>query len=96
MIIKPEGKKILVLPLEAKEAVVGSIIIPAGVNMANLSRAKVVAVSDYMGKKYNIGDIVLHPTGSGYGQIYNKEFHLWLTEREYDSDIWGVENPKKG
>lgn len=91
MKLEPIGKKILVLPLETREDSIGGIIIPAGVNEANLRRGRVVEVSSDLSKKFSIGDVVYYSKDAGYGQRYNGEFCLWLSEREFDSDIWGIE-----
>ena len=91
MKIIPDGKKLLVLPIEAKEELVGEIIIPPSVATADLSRATVVEVGTGLSHKFKSGDIVLYPSKAGQAQRYNGEWHLWLTEREYDSDIWGKE-----
>lgn len=89
MRIKPEGRKLLVLPLESKEENIGGIIIPESVATADLKRAEVVEVSDELSNKYKQGDIVLYPSRCGLGQIYNGKPHLWL--REEQQEIWGVE-----
>lgn len=91
MKIIPDGKKLLVLPIKAEEEKVGSIIVPASVAVADLSRATVVEVSDELSHKFEEGNVVLYPTKAGQAQWYKGEWHLWLTEREFDSDIWGKE-----
>lgn len=91
MRIIPDGKKLLVLPIEAKDESVGEIVIPASVATADLSRAVVVEVGDGLAHKFKQGDIVLYASKAGQAQRYNGKWHLWLTEREFDSDIWGKE-----
>ena len=92
MRIIPDGKRLLVLPIETKEENVGEIIIPASVATADLSRGTVVEVSDGLSHKFSKGDVVLYASKSGQAQRYNGQWHLWLTEREFDSDIWGKES----
>jgi len=92
MKIIPDGKKMIVLPIETEEIVTeGKLIIPEGVVTADISRGTVIEVSDGLCHKYSEGDVVLYATKAGQGIHYKGEWHLWLTEREYDSDIWGKE-----
>jgi co-chaperonin GroES (HSP10) len=88
MRIIPEGRKILVLPIEAKEEQVESIVIPASVAVANLSDAEVIEVSPELEKKYKRGDIISYPSNAGLGQLYNGKWHLWL--REELGEIWAI------
>jgi co-chaperonin GroES (HSP10) len=88
MRIIPDGRKLLVLPIAAKEDSLNGIIIPAGVATADLSEAEVVEVSKDLSDKFKKGDIVMHPSKSGLGQLYQGKLHLWL--REEIGEIWGV------
>lgn len=88
MKIKPEGRKLIVLPIESVESeTTGGIIIPESVATADLSRATVVEVSDELSGKYKVGEVLLYPSRSGLGQIYNGKPHLWL--REELGEVWG-------
>jgi co-chaperonin GroES (HSP10) len=83
--IQPRGNKIIALPIEKKEEQVGSIIIAATVNMA-LSYAEVIAVDVEAGHQYNVGDVVIHPEGSGVGHMIAGKTYIWLQVPE----IWGI------
>jgi co-chaperonin GroES (HSP10) len=91
MRIIPNGKKLLVKPIKAEEEEVGGIVVPPSVATANLSRGIVVEVGDGLLHKFKEGDMVIYSSGAGQAQRYKGEWHLWLTEREFDSDIWGKE-----
>jgi len=91
MTLQPTARNMLILPLETEESSVSGIVIPSFVNESNLSRGKVVHVSPELSHKFKEGDIVLYNTSSPYSQIYRGVLHLWLFEREYDSDIWAIE-----
>jgi co-chaperonin GroES (HSP10) len=85
--IQPVGDKILVLPIEKKEEKMESGLIEAATANAELSRGKVVAVSDELQNIYSEGDMVLHPSRCGIGQYMNGAQHLWLRNDE----VWGIE-----
>lgn len=91
MKVIPNGKRLLVKPIIAEEENVGAIVIPASVATADLSRAEVIEVGDGLSHKFKESDIVLYPSKAGQAHRYKNEWHLWLTEREFDSDIWGKE-----
>lgn len=88
----PNGRRLLVLPIEAQDETRDSgVIVPAGIATANLSKGEVVEVSKDLDHKFEVGDIVLYATNAGQSQLYNGKYHVWLAEREFDSDIWGIE-----
>lgn len=79
----------IVLPIEKKEEQVGSIIIPGTVNM-NLLYAKIIAVSTDETHQYKVGDVVIHPEGSGVGHMVGGKTYLFLQFQE----IWAVHTEK--
>lgn len=81
--IKPQGKKVIALPLKHSNFVTESKI---EIVDTKLSEAKIVEVSDELKDVYNIGDTVLFPTGSGVGIFYQKEHSIFLRQDE----IWGI------
>lgn len=87
MRIIPENQKLIVLPIESEEESSNGIIIPASVSTADLSKAEVIEVSNDLSDKFKKGDIVMYPSQSGLGQIYQGKLHLWL--REEQGEIWG-------
>lgn len=81
--IKPQGKKVIALPLKTE-----NFVTDRGIEIVDqkLSEAKIVEVSDELKDVYNIGDIILFPSGSGVGIFYNKEHCLFFKQDE----IWGI------
>lgn len=86
MKIQPQGRKLLVLPIQSKEEKVGSIVIPDSVATADLSEGEVIEVSPELEEKYPIGTKILYPSSAGLGQIYNGVPHKWL--RENLEEVW--------
>jgi chaperonin GroES len=91
--IKPVGNKILVLPIEKKEEVIGAIIIPGTVN-AQLQEGEVVAVSDQVKDLYKKGDIVLYAEKKGVAQLIKNKPHLWLDTEPNLGEIYGIVTPE--
>lgn len=81
--IKPQGKKVIALPLKTENFVTESKI---EIVDTKLSEAKILEVSDELKDLYKVGDIILNPTGSGVGIFYNKEHCVFLRQDE----IWGI------
>lgn len=83
--IKPQGQKVIALPLKTENFVTGG-----GIEIVDtkLSEAKIVEVSDELKDIYSVGDVILHPSGSGVGIFYNKEHCLYLNAKQ--DEIWGI------
>jgi hypothetical protein len=81
--IKPQGKKLIALPLKTE-----NFVTKHGLEIVDtvLAYAKVVEVSDELSDVYTVGDIIQHPVGSGVGIFYNKEHSLYIRQDE----IWGI------
>lgn len=86
--IKPQGKKLIALPLKTS-----NFVTQGGIEIVEtkLSEAKIVEVSDELKDVYNVGDTILYPTGNGEGIFYNKEHHLFLKQ----DLIWGIVSETK-
>lgn len=81
--IKPQGKKVIALPLKTE-----NFVTDKGIEIVaqKLSEAKILEVSDELKDVYSVGDIVLFPTGAGVGIFYKKEHCIFLRNDE----IWGI------
>lgn len=96
--IQPVGPRMLVKPLKQEDiALAGDIFIPGSAN-ANLLKGEVLRISldefpkDEEGNPlYKIGDVVIHPHGSGVGHREGAETLLWLQFPE----IWGLDVPEE-
>ena len=77
----------LLLPLKKKEeSLENGLIVPESAN-ADLSIGKVVEVPDSMSGLYKENDVILFPSKSGVGQMYNGKPHLWINA---ETEIWGI------
>lgn len=82
---RPVGNRLLVLPLPKTEKEHKGIKIPASANN-DLTEGEVIAISEDVSNLFNVGDILLFPSGSGIGQWYNGKIYLWLQANE----VWAV------
>jgi co-chaperonin GroES (HSP10) len=91
MILQPQGKKIIVLPLEKENYVSDGGIEIVG-NL--LKRGRVVEVCNQYFDVYKKGDVVIFPERAGTELMYNGTVHLYLTgEGAPNGDIWAIEIP---
>jgi co-chaperonin GroES (HSP10) len=89
MNIKPVGNKILVKKLKSREVQLDStIIMPENIN-ADLAEGEIVAASDELKGKYDVGDVILFAAKAGKGQIEGKEYYLWLDASPSREEVWG-------
>jgi len=87
MNIKPVGNRLIVLPLPRKEeSLDNGLVLPESAN-ADLAIGKVVEVPNSLNELYKENDIVLFPSKSGVGQMYNGKPHLWINA---ETEIWGI------
>jgi co-chaperonin GroES (HSP10) len=77
------NSRLIVEPLQREDQKVGEIFIPGSAN-AELSEGKVVLVDNAISIK--VGEVVLYPTGSGVGQVFNNKPCVWLSI----NDIWAI------
>ena len=89
--IIPTGTKLIALPLPKKESTIGSIVVAESVN-AELSQAKVVAVSEQVSNVYKVGHVLYYPSRKGVAQIIDGKQYIWLDADVFKEEIWGIED----
>lgn len=87
--ITPEGEKLIVYPLPNEETTTENHIV---VMDFQLDRGEVMEVSPQLSDRYNQGDVVLFPKGSGHNIHYQKKQCVWLNTAV--GDVWGIVTKK--
>lgn len=82
--IKPQGDKLIVLPIEKTE----NHKTQGGIELVDfeLNEGKVIEVSEHLSNVYSQGDIIVYPKNVGLSLSYQGRPHIWVRNDE----VWGI------